>query len=314
MTRSSGPLALAIDVGGTKIAAAAVTRDGEVLSATETPTRAGDGERAVTAALTQAARAILDGPHGSDVGAVGVCTAGPVDVPAGTVSPLNVTDWQDFPVLSVVRALAPGLPAAFALDGVALAAAELAYGAARGVSDAVVITVSTGVGGGLIVDGRVRPGPSGNAGHIGHLVVDVDGPPCACGGRGCVEALAAGPAIVRWALEQGWTAPEPGGVASTTALVAAARAGDPVAVAAFDRAARALAAAVAGTAALVDVQLAVVSGGVAQAGDVLFEPLRRHVAEYARLSFTDDVRVVPSPLGRAACLTGAAYLAFTEGK
>lgn len=302
------PLALAIDVGGTKIAAAAVARDGRVLATTETPTRAGQGTEAVAAALAEAASVIVDGPHGREVEVVGVCSAGPVDVPAGTASPLNIPDWRDYPIMAQVAELTPGLPAAFALDGVALAAAELAYGAAVGHTDAVVITVSTGVGGGLITDGRVRPGASGNAGHIGHVVVDVDGPPCACGGRGCVEAIASGPAILRWAVEAGWTpdGPEP----TTAALAVAARAADPVALAAFDRAARALAAAVASTAALVDVDLAVVSGGVAQSGEVLFEPLRRHLEAYAKLSFTTGVRVVPSTLGRAACLTGAAYLAF----
>lgn len=303
-------LALAIDIGGTKIAAAAIAPGGQVLQATETPTRAGQGTDAVAAALSDAAASILTGPHGPEIAVLGVCSAGPVDLRAGTATPLNITEWQAFPVMRHLGELVPGLPSAFAVDGVALAAAELAYGGARGLSDALVVTVSTGVGGGLVTDGRPRHGPSGNAGHIGHLVVDVDGPQCACGGRGCVEAIASGPAILRWAVSQGWAAASPAGAATTAALVEAARGGDPVAAAAFDRAAHALAAAVAGTAALVDVEVAVISGGVAQSGDVLFEPLRRHLAAHAGLSYTRGVRVVPSPLGRHACLLGAAHLAW----
>lgn len=299
-------LALAIDIGGTKIAAAAVTRGGEVLQAVETPTRAGEGTDAVTAALTSAARTILDGEHGPNLSVVGVSSAGPLDVRTGTVSPLNIADWREFPLMERVSELTPGLPAAFALDGVALAAAELAFGGARGHSDALCITVSTGIGGGLIIDGRVLHGTTGNAGHIGHLVVDVEGPPCACGGRGCVEALASGPSMLRWAVGEGWS-DDPSTVAT---LAEAARAGDPVAIAAFDRAARALGAAVAGTAALVGVEVAVVSGGVAQSGEVLFEPLQRHLDGYARLSFTRGVQVHRSPLGRNACLLGAAHLAL----
>ena len=95
----------------------------------------------------------LAGPNGSRIAVVGVCSAGPVDVPAGTASPLNVADWRDFPLMERVASVAPGLPSTFALDGVALAAAEQAYGAAAGHRDALVITVSTGIGGGLILDG-----------------------------------------------------------------------------------------------------------------------------------------------------------------
>jgi len=302
---SSSPLALAIDFGGTKIAVGVVAPDGTVVDATEVRTPAGQGAEAIAATLTKAAGDVLAGPHGARVAVVGVCSAGPVDVRTGTASPLNVPDWREFPLMERVAAIAPGLPSAFALDGVALAAAELAYGGAKDHRDALVITVSTGIGGGLILDGQVRAGQSGNAGHIGHLVVDVDGPECACGGRGCVEAIASGTSIARWAVDNGWQ-----GEPATAALAEAARAGDELALAAFDRAARALAAAIAGTAALADIEVAVLSGGVTQVGEVLFEPLRRHLAEHAGLSYIRGITVVPSPLGRSACLLGAARLAF----
>lgn len=293
--------ALAIDIGGTKIAAAVVGPDGRVLDVAEVATPVGQGKDAVAEAVRGVGRRVLDGP----VDAIGVCCAGPVDLAKGTASPVNIPDWRAFPLVECASELAPSVPVAFAGDGVALAAGELAFGAAQALRDALCVTVSTGVGGGLIADGRVRLGPSGDAGHLGHVVVELDGPHCACGGQGCVEAYASGPAMVRWAEGWGWK----GGTAAE--LAASARAGDPAATAAFDRAARALAAGIANADALADLPVAVVGGGVAQAGDVLFEPLRRHAARYTRLPFR-QVRIIPSQLGRTAGLQGAAALAYAE--
>ncbi|CAM5735388.1 N-acetylmannosamine kinase [Streptomyces tendae] len=150
-------------------------------------------------------------------------------------------------------------------DGVAITAAEHWQGAARGHDNALCMVVSTGVGGGLVLGGRLHPGPTGNAGHIGHISVDLDGDPCPCGARGCVERIASGPNIARRALDAGWR-PGPDGDTSAAAVAAAARAGDPVAVASFERAAQALAAGIAATATLVEIDIAVIGGGVGKAG------------------------------------------------
>jgi glucokinase len=168
------------------------------------------------------------------------------------------------------------------------------------------MVVSTGVGGGLVLDGAPYAGRSGNAGHVGHVVVERDGQACTCGGRGCVETVAAGPWLVRWARANGWSAP-PG--AGARELAAAASAGDDVAMRAFDRGATALAMMIASVAAVCDLDLVVIGGGVAQSGGLLFDPLRAALAHYAGLDFLAGLRVVPAELGAQAGLVGAARLA-----
>ena len=188
-----------------------------------------------------------------------------MDASAGTVSPVNVPGWRDFPLVERVRQATGGLPVELVGDGVAMTAAEHWQGAARGHDNALCMVVSTGVGGGLVLGGKLHPGPTGNAGHIGHISVDLDGDLCPCGARGCVERIASGPNIARRALEGGWQ-PGPDGDASAAAVAAAARAGDPVAIASFERAAQALAAGIAATATLVEIDIAVIGGGVAKRG------------------------------------------------
>jgi glucokinase len=166
--------------------------------------------------------------------------------------------------------------------------------------------VSTGVGGGLVLDGAPYTGRTGNAGHVGHVVVEPDGRPCTCGGRGCVETVAAGPSLARWARANGWSAP-PG--AGGKELADAAARSDAVAVRAFHRGATALAAMIASVAAVCDLDLVVIGGGVAKSGRVLFDPLRAALADYAGLDFLAGLRVVPAELGDDAGLVGAARLA-----
>jgi glucokinase len=173
------------------------------------------------------------------------------------------------------------------------------------------MVVSTGVGGGLVLDGRLYPGPTGNAGHIGHISVAMDGDPCPCGSRGCLEVYASGPSITTWATRNGWRPPH-GEAASAAAVATAANDGDEIALAAFRRAGRALAAAIAATAALVEIRLVVIGGGVAQSGSALFTPLREQLADYATLAFTRDVEIRAARLGTEAGLVGAAALALAR--
>lgn len=190
-----------------------------------------------------------------------------------------------------------------------MTAAEHWQGAAHGYDNALCMVVSTGVGGGLVLGGKLHPGPTGNAGHIGHISVDLDGDLCPCGARGCVERLASGPNIARRALENGWL-PGLDGDTSAAAVAAAARAGNPVAIASFERAAQALAAGIAATATLVEIEIAVIGGGVAGAGEVLFAPLRRSLRDYAALSFVQRLTVAPALTGTDAGLVGAAAAAL----
>ncbi|MFH8624460.1 ROK family protein [Streptomyces vietnamensis] len=305
-------LVVALDIGGTKIAGALVDGEGRVRVRSRRPTPAREDGETVMAAVEVVLADLAASPLWETAGAVGIGSAGPVDASRGTVSPVNVPGWRDYPLVERVRRATGGRPVTLVGDGVAMTAAEHWLGAARGHADALCLVVSTGVGGGLVLDGRIHPGPTGNAGHIGHVPVDLDGEPCACGGRGCVERIAAGPHLARRALENGWR-PGPDGDVSAAAVAAAAQAGDPVAVAAFERAAQALAAGIAATAALVEIDLAVVGGGVAGAGEVLFAPLRRSLDAYARLSFVRNLTVVPAATGTDAGLLGAAAAAMKPG-
>jgi glucokinase len=235
--------------------------------------------------------------------------------PAGIVSPLNIPGWRDFPLRARLAA-AYGLPVVVDNDAKAMALGEHWRGAGQGARYLLGMVVSTGVGGGIVVDGRLLHGAQGNAGHIGHVVVAPSGPRCACGARGCIEAVASGPSIVRAAqaaLRRG-TPSELADAAPLTAetVAAAARAGDSLAMALFVRAGRALGRGIASAAALVDLDRVVIGGGVSQAGSLLFDPLRAELARRARLDFTRGLAVLPAALGRQAGLVGAAALVLQD--
>lgn len=296
-------LTLALDIGGTKIAAALVDPDGVLVHREQLPTPHADSAHvwATVETLIDSTRAAAGG---RPVRGVGVACAGPIDIVAGTVSPLNIAAWRQFPL---VRRLTErtGLPVRLAGDVVCLAMGEHWRGAGQEARFLLGMVVSTGIGGGLVLDGAPYLGRTGNAGHVGHVIVEPDGPRCVCGGQGCVEAVASGPHLVRWAHEHGWEAPPD---ADAKALAEAARGGNPVAVQAFSRGAEAIAVAIASAAAVCDLDLVVLGGGVANAGEVLFGPLRAALPRYAGLSFLRGLRVVPAELGGDAGLVGAAAL------
>jgi len=297
---------LAVDVGGTKLAAALVDDAGGVRRRHEVrsqPTSTGAGDE-LWSTLLGLIDEVVDGQR---VAGVGVGCGGPARWPEGSVSPLNIPAWRDFPLRARLQERFRGVPVRLVNDAIAMAIGEHWEGAAAGDRNVLGVVVSTGVGGGLILDGRVRFGPTGNAGHVGHIVVEADGPVCGCGGRGCLEAVARGPAIVRWALDHGWEASsddEPDG----RALVTAARDGDEVARAAVCRCGEALGVALASTAHLLDLDVVAVGGGIANAGDLLFEPARAAFARHARMDFASRCRIVPATLGPDAGIVGAAAL------
>jgi glucokinase len=297
-------LTLTLDIGGTKIAVGLVDPAGALVQASVRPTPKDQGAEQVWAVVQQLIAEAMRAAAGV-VGAVGIAASGPIDLAAGTVSPVNLPCWRGFPLRDRVAAAVPGVPVRLGGDGVCMALGEHWRGAGRGADFLLGMVVSTGVGGGLVLDGAPYHGRTGNAGHVGHVVVELDGQPCSCGGRGCVETVAAGPSMTRWAVANGWAAP-PG--ADALALAEAAAAGDAVAMRAFDRGAVALAAMIASVAAVCDLHLVVVGGGVAKAGRVLFDPLNAALAEDAGLDFIRGLRVVPAALGGDAGLIGAAAL------
>jgi glucokinase len=290
-------LTLALDIGGTKIATGLVDRGGTLVHSAIRRTPKEQVWSAVAASITETV-----GVAGGAVGAVGIASAGPIQAEAGTVSPINIAGWRGFPLRDRVAAAVPGVPVRLGGDGLCMALGEHWRGAGRDARFVLGIVVSTGVGGGLVLDGAPYGGRTGNAGHVGHVVVESDGAPCACGGRGCVETVASGPSMTRWARANGWAGRHAG------ALAQAASTGDAVAVRAFGRSATALAAMIASVAAVCDLDVVVVGGGVAAAGPVLFEPLRAALAGYAGLEFIRGLRVSPAELGVNAGLVGAARL------
>jgi glucokinase len=297
-------LTLALDIGGTKIAVGLTDPAGELVHKAIEPTPK-DHEAEHVWSLVDAMIADATKAAKGAIRAVGIGSAGPIDANAGTVSPVNIASWRGFPLRDRIAAAIPGVPVRLAGDGICMALAEHWRGAGRGANFLLGMVVSTGVGGGLVLDGVPYQGRTGNAGHVGHVVVEPDGQLCPCGGRGCVETVASGPWMTRWALANGWAAP-PGADAVT--LAEAADAGDPVARQAFHRGATALAAMIASVGAVCDLDLVVIGGGVANSGRTLFDPLRTALANYAGLSFIRGLRVVPAALGGDAGLIGAAAL------
>lgn len=305
---------LAIDIGGTKLAAALVEESGRIVAYDRAPTPNEPGRDAED--LWRALDALLDkvvAEGGAPaLAGVGVGCGGPMTWPAAEVSPLNIPAWRGFPLRERLRERHPGLPVRVHNDAICVAIGEHWRGAGRERANVLGMVVSTGVGGGLILGGRLVDGASGNAGHVGHVIVDPDGPPCGCGGRGCLEAIARGPGLVAWAREQGW---RPGEAAGTgVELAADARDGEPVAVAAMRRAGRALGIAIASATHLCDLEVVAIGGGVSQAGPLLFDPLREAFDAHARMEFARRLEIVPAALGQPAGLIGAAALIFAPGR
>lgn len=285
---TDAPACLAVDVGGTKLAAGLVSSSGEVLVSRRVPTPPppASGEEIFTA-LLELVRNVRAG-RPTPIDRCGVGSGGPMSPGGEKVSPLNIPGWRDFP-LRARLAEATVVPTTVDNDAKALALAEGWVGTAAGESDFLAMVVSTGVGGGIVSRGRLLDGASGNAGHIGHVIVEPGGRLCGCGARGCLEAEASG-----------------SGIARATGRPAA-QAGPEV----VDRAGRLVGRAVAAVANLLDLRLAVVGGSVALGfGASFFRAAQTELSADARLSFSAGARVVPSVLGPDGGLIGAAALAY----
>jgi len=276
------PCYLAIDVGGTKLAAGIVGADGTVLVRDRVATPA----REVWPALSRVVLRVLAAAPSTPVGC-GVGCGGPMDPAGRLVSPLHIPTWSQFPLADEVEALTE-LPVVVDNDAKALALGEAWCGAAIGVADFVGVVMGTGVGGGIVSGGRLIHGRLGNAGHLGHIVVEPDGKPCRCGGFGCLEAYCSGPAIEQETGRPPQRAPY--AIVERTGLL--------------------MGRALASLAAVCDLRLAVVGGSVALGfGETFFRAAQAELDHRARLPFTVGMRVVPAGLGGEAPLVGAAALA-----
>ncbi len=302
---SDGGPALALDLGGTKVEAALVSPDGVILPGTRfrQPTGPERSSRELAASVDTVVHEVLATlPAGQELVGVGIGSAGPIDVRDGAVSPLNLKAWRGYPLKAQVQAILPGTPITLRMDGLCITLAEHWVGVAHGVANVMGMVVSTGIGGGLILGGRTVAGPSGNAGHIGHIEVAGFDDPCPCGGHGCLEAIASGPHTVAWARAQGFTG------STGEDLGAAYAAGDQVAIAAVKRSGTAIGRAIASATALVDLELVAIGGGFSHVTPELFEFIREPIAERREFDYIRAVRVVPSGLSGDGPLIGAAAL------
>ena len=309
---------LAVDIGGTKLAVGVVDGTGRVLESLRTPTPAiaaaeeepGKSGEAIFRALTDLIGRLTTDP--AMLSGVGIGCGGPMSWPDGRVSPLNIPSWRGFPLRDRLREEFPGLPVRLHNDAICVVLAEHWLGAGREHDTILGMVVSTGVGGGLILNGRLIDGSSGNAGHIGHVLVHPDEDPaearCQCSAVGCLEAIASGPRLAAWAVRRGWRPDREESERTGRDLVEDARAGDPIALSALARAGRALGIAIASATVLCDLELATIGGGLAEAGPLLFDPLEASLRERIGLDFAKQVRVVPAGLGQNVGLVGAAAL------
>jgi glucokinase len=290
---------LAVDVGGTKMAVGIVVGDRLVHSARKPTLADGEPEAAFEVLRNLTDEAVAASP--TPPVAIGIGCGGPMQWPEGRVSPLNIPAWRDFPLRSRLEEH-HGIPARIHNDAVCLALAEHHMGAGRGHRNMLGMVVSTGVGGGFIVDGRVINGASGNAGHVGHVIVEPEGIPCPCGGRGCLEGEARGPVLSRKATALGWQGE------TTVDLAADAERGHPIAIAVLEQAGRHIGLAVASIVATMDLTAVVIGGGVANCGEHLWGPLRSTYAEHARLPWCHDVLITRAQAQPEPGLLGAAAL------
>jgi glucokinase len=298
-------LALAIDIGGTKAEAALVDSNGTVVPGSRF--RRPTGPLASSDDLAGAVRSVLGDAvasrtPGSTLLGVGVGSAGPITVADGLVSPLNLAVWRDYPLRQLVIDSVPNVPVTMRMDGECITLAEHWVGAAVGHDNVMGMIVSTGIGGGLILEGSAVAGPTGNAGHIGHVEVGGFDDPCLCGGIGCVEAIASGPKTVAWANRQGWVG------ATGEDLAAAYAAGDATAIAAVERSGRAIGQAIASATALADLEIVAIGGGFSRVTPDLFRFIREAIAKRVAFGFVTKVKVVPSSLSDAGPLIGSAAL------
>jgi glucokinase len=290
---------LGIDVGGTnsKLAVLEIAGDRRDLLATATIPTGGDDPGEVVERLA-AAGAKLMAEHGPVV-AAGAGVPGLFDEESGRIVFLpNLPPAWSGAEFREPLAERLGVETALINDARSFTLAESRMGAAAGYSTVICLTLGTGVGGGMVIDGRLRFGPHGRAGELGHQVIDMDGPPCGCGNRGCVEAFGAGGAISRL-----------GGQDSPEAVFRAAVAGDELAAAAVQAVVGRLAVGIANLVTVLWPERVVVGGGVAAAGDQLFGPLRTAVARSAPLVDPTSYEIVPAALGPVAGAIGAALWA-----
>jgi glucokinase len=306
---------IAVDLGGTNIRAARGAADGRILARASHRTLAVEGEAAVIQRIIQAIREVW--PEDGSARAIGISAPGPLDPWKGIIiyAP-NLPGWRDVPLRDDIMQ-AFHVPTRLGNDANLAALAEHRFGAGRGYKDMIYLTLSTGIGGGVICGGRLLLGAKGFAAELGHMSVDLNGPRCNCGNIGCIEAIAAGPAIAKTAvtrIQAGEHSVIPELVSGNLADVSAetvgqaAQMGDTLAVSVVLHAARAIGAAIVNLLHAFNPGIVICGGGLTRMGDLLMEPIRQTMVE--RASDRDYwVDIVLASLGDDVALLGALALA-----
>ena len=316
MTRMAAGCVIGVDLGGTKLLAGVVDADLNVHHRVFRHSREGKNTEELLDALVAAVDEARDAAEG-EVGAVGFGIPSLVDARTGVARTTVHLPLHDVPFRDVM-AERLGVPVVVDNDANAAMVAEHRRGAARGASTAALLTLGTGIGGGIIVDNKLVHGASGAAGEWGHMVVEVNGPQCACGDSGCLETLVSGSALGRAGLRVARDAPESGlgralaaGREITGMLVTElAHDGDQAARDVVALMGMYLGVGIANVVNILNPEVVCVGGGVVAAGDLLLEPARRVVAERALAPSRDEVRIVPTRFGDASGMMGAALLAM----
>jgi glucokinase len=303
-----------VDIGGTKIALAVAAPDGQILEGTRFPTRVEDGPRAILERVFSEIERMCEGA-GARLAAVGVGCGGPLDRARGLIlSPPNLPGWDEFPIVSLLEERF-GVKALLDNDANAAALGEHRHGAGRGLKHLVYITISTGIGGGVIVSNKLVHGVHDGAGEVGHMTVLPDGPACGCGGRGCLEALCSGTAIARRARERLAAGGESllsslnYGEITAQSVALAAREGDALASKVWYDTIRHLSVGVGNIFHALAPEAVIIGGGVSTAGEQLFAPLREQVRARVCMLPPDKINILQASLGGDSGVQGAVILA-----
>lgn len=305
-----------IDIGGTKIAVALENLNGEKVAARRFPTRVETGAHAIIESVSQAIEEMLKENRAALV-SIGIGCPSPLDIEEGLVmSPANLRDWDKFPIVKLFRDCFH-VPVILDNDANAAALGEYFYGAGRGLKNIVYVTISTGIGGGIIINGDILHGVAAGAGEFGHAIVQPDGIRCNCGSIGCLETICAGVHIARRTRER-LANGEPSLIREMIAdindvtaknVVEAVRRNDGLAVEIWNETCRFLAIGVGNIITLLAPEAVIIGGGVAAAGELLFAPLRRLIPQFVSMIPADKINIQPAELGSESGVCGALVLA-----
>ena len=311
--------ALAADLGGTQLRVALVDRDGNVTHRNAIPTLTQQGRDDVMKRFVAALEQMASNVDRASIVGIGVSQAGPTNSDTGTMyNPPNLPGWDGFSPKPILEERM-SLTSSHANDATLGAMAEYAYGAGRGTKHMIYMTVSTGIGGGIMIDGKLYTGHRGFAGELGHITIDRTGPVCACGSVGCLEMLASGTAVARMARER-LTAGEQsillesanGVIEDVDApkVAEAARSGDALAKSIMQDAGTNLGIGIVSLLNAFDPEVIIIGGGMSQSLDILMPWVSQIIEQRAMVSYKDKFPVVKSELGDDVSLLGAAALAF----